>query len=266
MIRQITIFIGALLLVCMLCVSCKDRVPGQYPNKSIMVDILTDLHLAEATISHEKPVDKPKGGDYRGYYKTVLDKYGLTKNQFDSALAWYTAHPSIYLKVYDDVIARLSNLEAQSMVDLSKLEEREKVLAELMATRQLWNDTTTFLFPYSENADTRFPFKVDVDSLRLGELRLNAFYKFKKNDKTAKYYLMLIACYSDSTVDSVKTEIVRSFDGINTQVIKALLVDKSLVSINGFLLHHDEGVKPKVDIDKIQLEYIPSQNINDYPE
>jgi hypothetical protein len=71
-----------------------------------MRDILYELHRADGAIqaagynySHDQEV--------AGYYKNILDKYGLTQAEFDSALVWYTDHPQIFNKIYPQVIERL---------------------------------------------------------------------------------------------------------------------------------------------------------------
>lgn len=254
----------ALVLVIVLAffVSCKNRVPSQYPNKKEMTAILADLHMAEATIASQN--QGGKSVEYTGFYKSVLDKHGLTKVQFDSALAWYTAHPSVYNELYDDVIAKLSDIEAQSLSDLSKLEEKEKELAAKLVVQSLWIDTAAIKYPYADTLDTRFPFEFVIDSLSGGDLRLNANYKFININKVTKvkYYMQLITCFADSTSDTLRTEVYRTLQGQATMLTAKLPGDKKLVKAKGFLLDHQKLDKPRVDISHMQLEFIPSGNIN----
>lgn len=71
-----------------------------------MRDVLYDLHRADGAIqvagynySHDE--------ELAAYYKSVLDKHGITQAQFDSSLVWYTDNPQRFNKIYPKVVARL---------------------------------------------------------------------------------------------------------------------------------------------------------------
>jgi len=71
-----------------------------------MEDILVDLHTSEGVL---QVAGYNYGHDeaYRGYCLTILKQHGITQAQFDSSLVWYTAHPTIFDKIYPKVIDRL---------------------------------------------------------------------------------------------------------------------------------------------------------------
>ena len=92
-----------ILCVLLAVLGCRPR--GVLSN-SEMRDVLYDLHRADGVIqvlgynySHEQEV--------AGYYKNVLDKHGITQEQFDSSLVWYTDNPQIFNKIYPKVLERL---------------------------------------------------------------------------------------------------------------------------------------------------------------
>lgn len=92
-----------ILCVLLAVVGCRPR--GVLSN-SEMRDVLYDLHRADGAIqvlgynySHDQEV--------AGYYKNVLDKHGITQEQFDSSLVWYTDNPQIFNKIYPKVLERL---------------------------------------------------------------------------------------------------------------------------------------------------------------
>lgn len=71
-----------------------------------MRDVLYDLHRTDGAIqvagynySHDE--------ELAAYYKSVLDKHGITQAQFDSSLVWYTDNPQRFNKIYPKVVARL---------------------------------------------------------------------------------------------------------------------------------------------------------------
>lgn len=253
--------------ICLLFIlgACSDGVPGQYPDREKMTDILVDVHIAEAMLSNQQNIRMSSGENQNNtIYKSVLQKYGITKMEFDSALVWYAAHPKIYMKLYNDVIAKLSDMEAQAQSDLSKQEEKNKAMVEKMTIKSLWKDSTKISYPYADSVDTKFPFDIATDSIKLGQLKFMATYKCQKEDLTYNLQMWLITCYADKSADTIKTEIIKSLPGSSTSVTTNLKPDKQLVQIKGYLLHHKDTEKPKVSIESIQLEHIPSQNPKDY--
>lgn len=70
-----------------------------------MRHLLVDLHKTDALLQ-----TKCSGcsNETRAiYYAQVLADHGVTQAQFDSCLAWYTAHPQLFDKIYPKVIAEL---------------------------------------------------------------------------------------------------------------------------------------------------------------
>ena len=96
-----------LIILCVLfaVVGCRPR--GVLSNRE-MRNVLYDLHRVDGALQ------------VAGYYKNVLDKYGITQAQFDSSLVWFTDNPQIFNKIYPKVLERL---EADF--------EREKQLREM---------------------------------------------------------------------------------------------------------------------------------------
>lgn len=106
-----------------------------------MRDILYELHRADGAIqaagynySHDQEV--------AGYYKNILDKYGLTQAEFDSALVWYTDHPQIFNKIYPQVIERLdADFENAKQAREKKIEERRLERERRAAYRKWYFET-----------------------------------------------------------------------------------------------------------------------------
>ena len=71
-----------------------------------MRDVLYDMHRADAAIQ-VAGYNYAHDIEVAGYYKNVLDKYGITQAQFDSSLVWYTNNPQIFNKIYPKVLERL---------------------------------------------------------------------------------------------------------------------------------------------------------------
>jgi hypothetical protein len=83
---------------------CKVNRGTPVIKKEKMVEILADIHLAQAVLDQEVP---PQGAKREYYYCNILERHGVTEAVFDSAIAWYATNMDIFEQVYAEVIARL---------------------------------------------------------------------------------------------------------------------------------------------------------------
>jgi len=72
-----------------------------------MVEILTDIHLAQAIVEQETVF--PKGYKKEYFYCNILERHGVNEELFDSAITWYAANLDIFEQMYVEIIARLEN-------------------------------------------------------------------------------------------------------------------------------------------------------------
>ena len=91
----------AILFSIFLLVSCtkKETIKTDNPlinDVNTMAQLLFDIHLAEALENEKIVTDK----NSKILYTKVFEKHGITTNQFDSAITYYTEHNSKYLEVY----------------------------------------------------------------------------------------------------------------------------------------------------------------------
>jgi hypothetical protein len=107
-------FVGTLLLATALLAACGGNKKKQthLPDDKMQA-LLTDIYLAEAYTS-SLPVDttvKPRPGknldSLAVFYKTILDKHGVTYTEFSQSMDWYRSNPgqldSIYRHMQVDV-------------------------------------------------------------------------------------------------------------------------------------------------------------------
>ena len=95
--------IGCLLLLCVAMLGCRPR--GILSNKE-MRDVLYDLQRVDGALQ-TAGYNYGHTQEVAAYYKSVLDKHGVTQAQFDSSLVWFTDNPQIFNRIYPSVIARL---------------------------------------------------------------------------------------------------------------------------------------------------------------
>ena len=130
--------IGFLLLLVVIMFGCRPR--GVLSNRE-MRDVLYDLHRADGAIqvagynySHDQ--------ELAGYYKSVLDKHGITQAEFDSSLVWFTDNPQIFNRIYPSVIARLEadfDVEKQIREANRKKNAAKRKKGSVIQKRQLYD-------------------------------------------------------------------------------------------------------------------------------
>lgn len=96
----------------LLFVSCNNKTENQTKEgiipKDEMVEIIVDLHLADATINIKHFNKRSNSKKIVKYYASVLKKYGYTRLNFDESIKYYSIEPEKLDKIYDRVIQELS--------------------------------------------------------------------------------------------------------------------------------------------------------------
>ncbi|MGN0214307.1 MAG: DUF4296 domain-containing protein [Muribaculaceae bacterium] len=85
--------------------SC-DKAPRHVIGESDMVDLLVDIHEAEALIDMEP---KLYGNDSvrKSLKQSVFMKHGVTAEKFDTSMVWYSRNMAVYTEVYERVLRNL---------------------------------------------------------------------------------------------------------------------------------------------------------------
>lgn len=108
------------LLANILFVTCKRHqsvVSEEIIPKDSLINIIVDLHLADAILLN--PITQSKISDISSnrLYKTVLDKYGITKERFNNSINFFAETPIVLDSIYDKVIEKLSIIESKGYND-----------------------------------------------------------------------------------------------------------------------------------------------------
>jgi hypothetical protein len=104
--------IFAFFFILMALLSCKDDLTKIKKKdllpRQVFVNILADIHLADVITNGPEFTRKYEPGDTLDLNLMVFDKYHVTRAQFDSTVAMYVRQPDVYMKVYDDVMLKLT--------------------------------------------------------------------------------------------------------------------------------------------------------------
>jgi hypothetical protein len=93
----------------LLSTSCSNKYEGDLIPKDKFVKIVTELHYADAVISEKGASVIILKDSLPPYYKYVLNKYQVSRSDFDNSLKYYSDNLDDLLLIYDEVIANINN-------------------------------------------------------------------------------------------------------------------------------------------------------------
>ncbi len=82
-------------------------------NKSKFVDVLVDIHMADAVLSVEGYRIYSDSTKIRLYYNDVLKKHNVTQQQIENTLKYYSKNPRQFENVYKEVSEKIGKLEEE---------------------------------------------------------------------------------------------------------------------------------------------------------
>lgn len=84
---------------------------GDIIERNKFVDVLVDIHLADAIIA-EKGYRVVSDSLIIGqYYDDVMKKHSISRKEFDNTIEYYTSKGLEYKHVYNDVVEKLTTLQ-----------------------------------------------------------------------------------------------------------------------------------------------------------
>jgi hypothetical protein len=97
-------------------VSC-DKEPIEKPKNLIkekqMIDMLVDMHIAEATYHRMLNDSLFKDKTSANFYYSILDKYQVPDSVFEKSFVFYASNPKNFERMYQDVMNKLSKMEQE---------------------------------------------------------------------------------------------------------------------------------------------------------
>lgn len=95
-------------------ISC-DKEPIKKPDHLIrekqMINMLADIHLAEATFNRMRNDTLLRNSTSENFYYSVLAKYEVPDSVFEKSFLYYASNPKNFEKIYREVMNKLSETE-----------------------------------------------------------------------------------------------------------------------------------------------------------
>ncbi len=196
-IRMKKIDIVILGLLSLMLSGCRLKRPENVLSPKKMEQFLYDYHLAQAIT---QDFSKDERYTTMAYVDWAYSKNGITKEQFDASLIWYTRNPKELTRIYK----RLQNRVDQEYKDVSRsLSQIEKKSYSIPSgdSVNLWYLDRTSLLNTSDYMN-RITYKVGNDTtIYLGDtisLNLNGTFISIDSGVPAYAYISLSAYYYDS--------------------------------------------------------------------
>ena len=108
-----------------------DSVPSRIIPKDKMVDVLVDVHLAEAAADNHGLKSPQIDMMMAARYDSVFQKHGITFEEFKSSYDYYLAHPDVLSEIYSEVVNKLTTMESKAnsarKIKLPKISPRDTV-------------------------------------------------------------------------------------------------------------------------------------------
>ncbi len=76
-----------------------------------MINMLYDIHLAEATYNHMRGDSIVRKSSSANFYYSVLAKYEVSDSVFEKSFIYYASIPKNFEKMYREVMNKLSETE-----------------------------------------------------------------------------------------------------------------------------------------------------------
>ncbi len=110
-----------LLLPLFLIGSCQhDRPQKDLLKKDELIPLLIDLHMVYAIQSSVNFRNISQDVDSVDVYTYIFEKHGVSKVAFDSSIAWYSRHPTLFTEIYDEVVMDLT--QKQDSLEVREME------------------------------------------------------------------------------------------------------------------------------------------------
>lgn len=262
------------------------------PREKKMARIMADIYTADA-ILQEYQNKGQKDKTIERVYHTVLDHYGLTKADYDSAVAWYSRNPKKFAAVYERVVAILTTRESLVKDVAESVDSIEKRIEEIndSLTADLLGQKLSISLPLAAGADslkaylhpgakkyTSLERTFDLDSVSGGHIDVSYKYtisnpgdkeKAKKVAKpqakgpaVSKYpdaFLRVIVAYADTTEtrDSVVIGVSRRVVQREAK-LSVNLPDSSVATSARVVLFENSGLKDmEMSLRDVKVTYKP---------
>jgi hypothetical protein len=205
----------------------EDLIPASH-----LVPLLTDLYLADGLIFLSEVGAKHRMKDSVTIYIEVVENFGYTKAQVDRTLRYYFINkPKKLQRIFDQVVARMSEMESTVSLELPK---------PVIFEENLWPGKIAYAFPEDGLND---PVYFDCPIADTGLYNLKTTILIYPDDQSEDPRITVWFWKADTSAAGVTIywdEVALPKDGLaHEYLLSAVVPDSSFTNIRGWLLNHN---------------------------
>ncbi len=186
------------MLLGLLVFSCQEPEKEYIIEQDEMIEILVDMHTADGMLSVQSFPYEKEALRAENLYKNILNKRGITRQKFDSALTQYTQDRELYLKMYDVVIEKLKTRESS-------------ILAQANKSKEVQQGTSLFSYTFFSNFESNNTIEAGKGNAISDEEAFSGKYSYKsQKEKVSQSYTTIIQKPIESLEISLETYILWS--------------------------------------------------------
>lgn len=209
-----------LLLAAFIWLGCKKDEYEIIP-KDEFINMIVDLHQTDALMAQKGFSGLALFDSVPAYYEYIMEKYHVSREQFNNSISYYNEDLNIMLSIYDEVITRLKNKMPKKIDDQSiyKIFDIALEYAEVKNNpdkwfgidgKELWAKPSSFSISTNDTANKAdFKTKIKYHSLLMLKANVIVF----NDDSAINQRMTLQINYKDSTFDKIE----KKFTGKNAQ-------------------------------------------------
>ncbi len=78
-----------------------------------MVEVMVDVHLAEAVLTRKRGENQKVDKLTDAYYREIYEKHNITEKTFDTSFSYYQQNLSDLQRIYEQVITELNKMQRE---------------------------------------------------------------------------------------------------------------------------------------------------------
>ncbi len=203
--RPVFLFLLCNLFILILLISGCSSHPKGPPSRGVMdqnrfVDLLVDIHYYEGIYSATQTPESYHldiEHDTVDYYQGVFEKHGVTREEFQKSLIYYSYNPSQFERLYNRVIDDLNKKIIEA--DIKELELQEQSSADqtvAVESENIWNTSENWFFP---GPDTNRMISFKIPARGPGKYTFTADIQLDRRDIAEDPRVSLWFWYDDGT-------------------------------------------------------------------
>ncbi len=119
------LLISIITILFLTCGNRKLHVPEGILEPDELAPLLVELHLVDGSLHQYQSSQQLRKDSAYFLYPAVLQKYGISRAQFDSTILFYGKYPEKFSMIYDDVLEELSRREGDVRIIVDSLPKGE---------------------------------------------------------------------------------------------------------------------------------------------